>query len=582
MKKFLLLVYMACLLWPALGQAQTEKALARDAKITMKYKEYATAIEIYEQLLKSYPDNLEYNFQIGVCHLNSASKRAALPYLTKVHDANPNYNADLKYRMGQAYHVQGDFETAKQFYQQSKGVYEQEKSRIGGEKMKEKEKQRQLTRTTEMLSLADKRIKECENGLIFQQQPVNAFIENLGPDINSDQPDYVPLIPRDSSFLVYTSRKEGTTGGRRDFGDDFFYEDIYQAAYNQGKYTGSQQLNVNRKYHDAGAALSSDGKKLYLYRDDRKTQGDLYVSEYDAASQTWKEPVKLNENINTKYQETSLSISADGKTMYFASDRPGGLGGLDIYKSERTDGENWGPAVNLGQPINTPEDDDAPFISIDGQTLYFSSRGHSTMGGYDVFKANRAGADKWEEPKNMGFPINGPDDDVHLVITEDNRKGFYVSDDPTGYGFEDIYSLSAPKRTLAPLDLSDLTLTAPPSARIQEVPTPNFAFKVLFNFDASSLRPDAQESVNNLYQFLTDNPQVRIELGGHTCNIGSLAYNQALSERRAKAVSNFLIERGIDANRIEVKGYSFSEPAVPNDTPANRALNRRTEFKILK
>ncbi len=557
--------------------AQSEKTLARDAALTMKYKEYITAIELYEQLLKTNPDNLEYNYQIGVCYLNSSKKREALPKLKKVHDANPTYNNDLKFMLGEAYHINGNFEEAKKYYQEAVGVYEKEKASIATEKLKEKEKTERLANNELMLELSKKRVKECENGLTYQKEPINASIENL-KNINSDQPDYVPLIPRDTSFMVFTSRRENGKNAKRDFGDDFFFEDIYLAKKSGDSYGAPQPLNINRKYHDAGAALSSDGKKLYLYRDDRKTQGDLYVSNYDEATQIWSDPQKLNDNINTKYQETALSVSADGQTMYFASSRLGGLGGLDIYMSKMENGD-WGPAVNLGTPVNTMFDDDAPFLSIDGKLLYFSSRGHNTMGGYDIFKSVLQSDGKWGEPSNLGFPINGPDDDVHLVLTEDNRKGFYVSNDPAGMGYEDIYVLSAPKQTLKPLDKTGLTLTTPATSKIN-VPDPDFAFRVLFDFDQSRIRSADQESVENLYGFMNDNPTVRIELGGHTCNIGSLQYNQALSERRAKAVSNYLIERGIDANRIQVKGYSYTKPAVPNDTPSNRALNRRTEFSV--
>ncbi len=579
MKKIPYLFLLLIVLIPLGVSAQnSEKALARDAAITMKYNEYSTAIELYNQLLKSNPDNLEYNYQIGVCYLNSSKKRMALPKLQKVYEANPTYNTDLEFMLAEAYQVNGKFAEGKEHYEKAVGAYEREKSSIADSKMKEKERTQKLATNEAMTNLAKRRIKECENGLKYEKEPINASIENL-KSINSDQPDYVPLIPRDTSFMIFTSRREGTKGGKRDFGDDFFFEDIYSAKQSQNGFGSPQALTINRKYHDAGAALSSDGKKLYLYRDDRKTRGDLYVSEYGEDSQTWGEPKKLNGNINTKYQETALCVSADGQTLYFSSDRPGGQGGLDIYMSKWENGD-WGTAINLGEPVNTPYDDDAPFLTNDGKFLYFSSRGHDNMGGYDIFKSVKQG-DKWGDPTNLGFPINGPDDDIHLVLTDDNRKGYYVSDDPSGMGYEDIYSLSAPKQTLMPLDKSGLTLTTPPSA-IKKVPEPNFAFRVLFDFDQSVIRQSDKESVENLYGFMNDNPTVRIELGGHTCNIGSLEYNQALSERRAKAVSNYLIERGVDANRMEIKGYSYTTPAVPNNSNSNRALNRRTEFSVLE
>ncbi|NJO00444.1 MAG: OmpA family protein [Bacteroidia bacterium] len=389
--------------------------------------------------------------------------------------------------------------------------------------------------------------------------------------------------------MVFTSRRENTTGGKVDFSDNIFFEDIYISTYDNGQWSSPQNLPINRKYHDAGAAVSSDGRELYLYHDDKKTKGDLYVSTYNPADDSWTKPKKLNDNVNSKYQETSLSLSADGTTIYFASDRPGGLGGLDIYMSKKDANGEWGPAANLGKPINTEYDDDAPFLTFDSKTFYFSSRGHNSMGGYDVFKSESVGTDQWGEPVNMGYPINGPDDDAHLVLTYDNKKGYYVSDAPDGYGYEDIYTLSAPKETLVRLDKKGLTITEPQLAirntggqDTTSVPEPEFAFRVLFDFDRSYLSPVAKGSIDQLFAYLKDYEKIRIEIGGHTDNVGNYTYNQLLSQQRAKVVANYLIEKGIDANRIEVKGYSFDKPAVPNTNPTNRALNRRADYIILE
>jgi outer membrane protein OmpA-like peptidoglycan-associated protein len=206
------------------------------------------------------------------------------------------------------------------------------------------------------------------------------------------------------------------------------------------------------------------------------------------------------------------------------------------------------------------------------------------MGGFDVFKSMKNG-DKWGQPENLGIPINGPEDDAHLVLTDDGKAGYYVSAEEGGIGDKDIYRLSAPKRTLVKLDKTGLNLTPPGQSKNVEpvvVAKPNFKFLVLFDYDKSNLnKPLSKESCDNLLKFMQENPSVRIELGGHTCNIGTAAYNQALSLQRAKAVANYMIERGIDANRIEVKGYNFQKPAYPNTNEKNRSLNRRTEFQIL-
>lgn len=592
MKRFLI-PYFVCFLWLCQSvYAQNPKALARlnrDAQTTMKYKEYATAIELYQQLLKTDPDNLEYNYQIGLCYLNSDSKKAALTHLKKVYDKDPNYNPNLEFMLGQAYHYLGDFEEAKKHYQAAQQNYKGIKEKLTSDnQLKAKEKEQKLADNERLLLESTKKAQECDHGIAFEGQPINATIENLGTSINTEYPEYTPLIPQDTSFLIFTSRRENTVGGRRDISDDLFFEDIYVSTYKNDKYAAPQPLNINLKYHDAAAALSPNGKQLYLYRDDRKTKGDLYVADYNEAEKNWNEPKKLNDNINTKFQETSLCISSDGNTIFFASNREGGLGGLDIYMSKKETNGDWGPAVNLGSSINTSFDEDAPFIAFDNKTLYFSSRGHNSMGGFDVFKSEIQGDNKYGEPQNLGFPINGPDDDVHLVLTVDNRKGYYVSSDDSGYGREDIYTLTAPRVQLTKLNKEGLTLTQPGDPNLvsnnTDIPKPDFSFRVRFGFDQSTLSPTSKESIDNLLQYLNTNQTVRIELGGHTCNIGTQAYNAALSLRRARAVANYLIERGVDANRIEVKGYGFEQPLEGNDnsTPAERSENRRAEFTILK
>ena len=373
MKRFILLTPI-CLLWfCSVNNAQSQKALARlnrDAQTTMKYKEYATAIDLYKQLLSADPNNLEYNYQIGVCYLNSDAKKEALDHLQKVYDKDPDYSPHLEFNLGQAYHYMSNFSEAKEHYLEASKTYQKTKDNLSNDtQMREKEKTARLKETDRLLATSKKRIEECEHGLTFEGQPINATIENLGESINTEFPEYTPLIPRDTSFLVFTSRRENTTGGRRDIGDDLFFEDIYISVYNNESYSTPKQLGINQKYHDAAAALSPDGKKLYIYRDDRRSQGDLYESNYNDADQTWSAPVKLNDNVNSKFQETSLCLSPDGNTIYFASDREGGQGGLDIYMSKKEANGDWGPATNLGDKINTPYDDDAPFITFDGKTF---------------------------------------------------------------------------------------------------------------------------------------------------------------------------------------------------------------------
>lgn len=567
-----------------LAYAQSDKTMVRDAQMTMKYKEYTTAIELYEKLLQKSPDNLEYNYQLGICYLNMPAKKGskdkAMNLLNKVYAQNPNYTPDLEFYLGQAYHYKYNFDEAKTHYQKAKGNYERLKGEIdANSKIKGKEKEAKKKEADDKAKLCEKRVQECTDAKDIENQPINASVENLGSSINTEFPEYTPILPKDSSFMIFTSRRDATKGGKRDYKDDQYFEDIYMAKPSGGKWSGSESLNINSKFHDAAADISSDGKTLYLYRDTPKTKGDIYVSKYDDAKKMWSEPKKLNANINTKSRETAVCVSDDGKTLYFASDKPGGKGGLDIYKSEMQ-GNDWGPAKAIDE-INTPYDDDAPFLSFDGKALYFSSKGYNTMGGYDVFKSTKEG-DKWGKPKNMGTPINSPEDDVHLVLTEDNKKGFYVSASENGFGDKDIYQISAPKLTLTKLDKAGLKITKPTPPEVL-VKDPEFQFKVNYDYDKSNLRKEAITSCDNLLKYLTENPTVRVEISGHTCDIGSKDYNQALSVQRAKAVANYIIERGIDANRLVVQGYNFEKPVIPNDNnEKNRSENRRAAYEVIK
>lgn len=597
MKKLLIFSVLICYFGLQISPAQSQRALARldrDAQLAMKYREFPTAIEIYDQLLKIQPDELRYNYEIGVCHLNTDEKVKSLQYFNKVHKQNAQYNTDLKFMLGQANHYTGDFESAKSYYEEALKVYTNYQGTINSNSdLKTKEKEKETARTAQMMETCKKRIKECEYGIELRDQPINAGIANLGPTVNSEFPEYTPLLPRDTSFMIYTSRRNITTGGRRDISDDLFFEDIYVTMRKGDDWSSPQSLGINRKYHDAAAAIDPDGQVMYVYRDNRRSKGDLYVSNYNKEDQSWEKPKKLNSNINTKYQESSLTISPDGNTLYFTSDRPGGKGGLDIYMCKKESNGDWGEAVNLGDPINTPYDDDAPFITFDGKSLYFSSTGHNTMGGYDIFKSESLGNDKWGEPENLGFPINGPDNDFHLVLTLDNRKAYYVSNDDSGYGRDDIYTLTAPRVQLNKLDKDGIELTTPDALIAlnnpekidnQGIPKPNFNTIVNFGFDLSGVTKNNQDRISQWIEYLKANESVRVEISGHTCNIGNFQYNQILSQRRARAVANYLIKQGIDANRIEVQGYSFSRPLPGNSnrTPAERAANRRTEFTIIE
>jgi outer membrane protein OmpA-like peptidoglycan-associated protein len=242
--------------------------------------------------------------------------------------------------------------------------------------------------------------------------------------------------------LIFTSRRPVT---QKEKGKNKeAKENIYCATYSKSKKKWNNAIilgeNVNDpKRFNSAIALSNDGQRMLLYRDDADGDGNIWESTLHG--KVWSVPIKLLDPINSPYQETSASYSPDGKTIYFVSDRPGGFGGLDIWKSTQDGKGNWGPAENLGPTINTKYDEEGVFIHPDGKTLFFSSKGHNSTGGYDIFKSVYEN-DKWSEPQNLGSFINTPQDDVFFVLTADGKTGYYSSVKKGGFGENDIYSIT--------------------------------------------------------------------------------------------------------------------------------------------
>ncbi len=295
----------------------------------------------------------------------------------------------------------------------------------------------------------NKKIAECKMGKDASANPERVFVDNLGPSINSKYPEYSPSITVDEGTIIFTARRDNSTGAKRD-DDGSYYEDIYISNKVNGKWETSKQLskNVNTEGHDASAGLSPDGSKLYVYRHSGKDGGDLYES--TLFGNDWEPPVHMNKNINTKWHESSVSLSYDGRRLYFVSDKANGLGDRDIYYSEIDVKGEWGPAKNLGPDINTKYSEEGVFMHPDGKTMYFSSQGHNGMGGYDIFKSVLENG-KWSKPINLGYPINGPDDDVFFVVSGSGNRAYFASAKQGGYGEKDLYKITFLGAEKAPL-----------------------------------------------------------------------------------------------------------------------------------
>lgn len=292
----------------------------------------------------------------------------------------------------------------------------------------------------------DRRIAMAQNARSMSARPVDLVIRNMGARVNSTAHDYCPLVTADGNTIYFTSRRDGPNGGARD-GTGQFYEDIYTTQQDDGPWSAASNVGapLNGPSMDATVGLSPDGNEMIIYRTSADmSSGDLFIAE--RAQGRWSEPAPLNERINSPAHEPSATVSPDGQEIYFTSDRPGGHGGRDLYRIKRLPNGEWSQPLNLGASVNTPYDEDAPFLHSDGTTLFFSSNGHNTMGGYDIYKSALLDPDMnvWGMPENLGYPLNTVNDDIYFCLSEDGRTGYFSSERPGGLGGQDIYQVRFP------------------------------------------------------------------------------------------------------------------------------------------
>ncbi|MBT1702790.1 OmpA family protein [Chryseosolibacter indicus] len=733
------------LLNPAFGQ-QDNKELAK------QYMEQAELILEATKALDDARDNmvtaadldttlLKANYGAAHLHLITINKNLAVKYLMRVYRQDPNYRFDLEYWIGKSYQYGLEFDKAIDFYNRYKRKLQQKSNYQGKDKV--------------AVTTVDRAIFECENGKNFVSNPKNFSIVNIGREINSEYDDYAPVFNEAGTEIVFTTRRKDGNLNENVADDNKPWEDIFYAT-KSGKnwnYAKNIAAPVNSPTHDSNLAMSADGSLLFKYTDNNG--GDIYYSERQADG-TWSMPIPLPGIINSSYEEKSISISKDEKTLYFSSNRPGGFGGLDIYKATKDTKGNWTYVKNLGPKINTEFDDDGPFIDYDGVTLYFSSKGHKGMGGHDIFKATALNNNDWSDPENLGYPINTPDDDVFFISSPDGKTAYYSSLRDDGMGYQDIYIITIPdglkntepvsakestsekknevttasnnqtpaktepvkteplkiepaktdpvktepiktepkveptntvakdepktqpvntepKNTTAPKAEPQKTQPAtepqkalipmkyvvtvvdaeghPVSAKVRmqglkdnvivksttpqsgtyefsvtsktpkdyrlSIEADGFVFvnenvklggaateekvqgrtiqmrkltvgvtsilrNIYFDFDKATFKTESYGELNKLEAMLRQNSNVMVEIGGHTDGVGSVAYNTFLSRKRAEAVKDFLVKKGIDARRVKAVGYGKTKPLASNDDEEEgRELNRRVEFKVL-
>ncbi|MBA3683365.1 MAG: PD40 domain-containing protein [Bacteroidetes bacterium] len=377
--------------------------------------DFLSAYKIYSKLLERTPNNEELNFKAGSCLFNiNKMDTGSLKYF----ELSKPKVAESHFYLGKIYLFSGQCRRALEEFYFFKANNTEE-----------------MFENTEVNTW----IKMSESAIIEEGKKNNFIIKNLGSNVNSQYADYVPLIWNTNGSLIFTSRRPDSKGGLTDpYGR--YFEDIYISAKETSGWNKPVSISdeINTQTHDACVAISSSGNELMIYRtDEKQTGGDFYICKHDGIK--WGAPQKMGPEINSEYLEASACFSPQGDEIIFSSNRPGGYGGKDLYKIRKFMDGTYSLPRNLGPEINTIMDEDAPFIDNDN-ILYFSSRGHNSIGEYDIFKTEyNPETNRWEKTQNMGMPINSTNDDIYFIKTADQQNALFTSRREGGYGDADIY-----------------------------------------------------------------------------------------------------------------------------------------------
>ncbi len=599
------------------SSAQSSKKNIKTGDEFYEAERYNEALHFYELAYPDFQDDASLNHKIANCYAHRSNGKKCLFHINKTVKSSKDTTKEMYYTLARAYHLTHKFTIARQLYI---------KSDPGRTNHKE----------------IDKKVRECDYGLKYISKPVKVKITNMGNQINTKYHEVLPQITADMMHLYFTSHRPGSIGGSAN------PEDIY-VSYNKGGAwlpPANAGAPLNTENNDACIGISNDGQTMFLFKG--SNNGDIYMSELKGDK--WSKPQPLP--FNTEYRETSASLSPDGKTLYFV--RKAG-GRSRIYQVRRTSSGRWSKPVALSRTINDIYDVESPYMHADGKTLYFSSKGHTSMGGYDIFKSVKT-SKGWSKPINLGYPINTAGDDWGFVLGANGQFGYYASAKEGGYGQMDLYTIRMPppkrKPQLAllkgkvteeftdkPVE-AEITITDNKSNEVvgkykSNAKTGEYlislpsgknygvaiekaghlfhsenvylsykdGFKelkkdiklvnvkkgakvvlnnIFFDVGKSDLRPESSAELNRLVDIMNKQPTLKIEISGHTDNVGNAELNQTLSESRAQSVVKFLVEKGISESRLTAVGYGSTKPVAPNTTAEGRQKNRRTEFQILE
>ncbi|GAA0870858.1 hypothetical protein GCM10009117_00030 [Gangjinia marincola] len=547
--------------------------------VNEKYErfEYADAIKIYKYYINKGYESEELFRRLANSYYFIVDFENAAIYYDKLFKLNPNQDAEHIYRYALSLKTVGEYDKA-----------DEQLLRIN-------EKRQEDIRVNEYLEnknyLQD--ILNMDEMFAIKDVGINSRLSDFGPSFYKDQ-------------LVFASNREGGVANVvvHKWNNQPFLDLYYSKMDDKGLETGVVKLNdeINTKFHESTTAFTKDGKYMYFtrnnfYGDDYKESEEginlLKIFRATNVNGTWTNVVELPFS-SDNYSVAHPALSPDETKLYFASDMPGTLGQSDIFMVEITGDNTYGEPVNLGKEINTEAKESFPFISKEG-TLYFSSTGHPGLGGFDTFYALRTN-DEFSQPMNAGEPINGKYDDFGLIIDDDLNIGYFASNRPGGEGDDDILGFTRlvkpPKEELEKIDVEvveeveeEPKLVFTSGDRLNKYFDLDDSDPIYFNFDKSNIRSEAAPKLDKIVKVLTDNPEINLIIKSHTDIRGSKSYNEALSKRRAESTKKYLVNAGIDANRLDIDWFGENQPSVRCDVVISckeeqHLLNRRSEFFI--
>ncbi len=412
----------------SLAQAQNPEIdkKVKKADALLAVKEYKQALPLYLELDKLAPNDPLNQYAIGYCYSNLPGEETkAINYLqSAIKSKNPDVPAKANLYLGKAYHLKEQYEDA----------------------IKTLNAYKAIEKKPELLAEASLHLSWAVNAKALSETPAEVYVQNMGAPVNTAATEYGPVISADERILVYTTFKQAAPG--QSGGKVVEYEDVMTSAKSGNNWGTPQSMGITPpvitgvRSNIGSVGLSPDGQKLLIYMGTTTNTGDIHACQLQGDK--WGAPTKLGKEVNSQFEENSASFTPDEKVVYFSSNRPGGQGGMDIWRVEKQIDGVWGAPVNLGPSVNTKHDEQAPFIHPDKKTLFFTSNGPNSMGGYDIFKTI---LDKvqWSVPVNMGSPVNTPFNDKYFALSADGKKGYFSSDRPGGKGGFDIYFLGIPE-----------------------------------------------------------------------------------------------------------------------------------------